>query len=150
MKARNLFILLVISLAPIGALAQSANDDLIAAAKRGDSAAVKALLAKGADVNAKTRYNQTPLMFAAEKGHLDNAILSFPLFPRVPRFNPNFDQETPVNETIRNQIFVFVTHLFDVIARGADFKRRRRQFIQLAAVARARLSGDLERQKPAG
>jgi hypothetical protein len=71
MKARNLFILLVISLAPAGALAQSPNDDLIAAAKRGDSAAVKALLAKGADVNAKTRYNQTPLMFAAEKGHID-------------------------------------------------------------------------------
>src|SRR5262249_15893147 len=71
MKARNLFLLFLVSLAPIVALAQSANDDLIAAAKRGDAEAVKSLLAKGADVNAKTRYNQRPLMFAAEKGHLE-------------------------------------------------------------------------------
>jgi hypothetical protein len=71
MKARNLFLLFLVSLAPIVALAQSANDDLIAASKRGDAEAVKSLLAKGADVNAKTRYNQTPLMFAAEKGHLE-------------------------------------------------------------------------------
>src|SRR5215813_5986299 len=49
----------------------SLNEELLNAAKRGDAAAVKSLLAKGADVNAKTRYNQTPLMFAAEKGHLE-------------------------------------------------------------------------------
>jgi hypothetical protein len=71
MKARKLFLLFIISLAQSVALAQSANDDLIAAAKRGDAEAIKSLLAKGADVNAKTRYNQTPLMFAAEKGHLE-------------------------------------------------------------------------------
>src|SRR5262245_35542407 len=71
MKARNLFSLIIISLAPVVALAQSAGDDLIAAAKRGDAEAVKSLLAKGANVNAKTRYDQTPLMFAAEKGHLE-------------------------------------------------------------------------------
>jgi ankyrin repeat protein len=47
------------------------NEALINAAKRGDLAAVKDLLAKGADVNAKTRYDQTPLMFAADKGHVE-------------------------------------------------------------------------------
>jgi Ankyrin repeats (3 copies) len=71
MRTHNLFLLFLVSLAPIVALAQSVNDDLIAAAKRGDAESVKSLLAKGADVNAKTRYNQTPLMFASEKGHLE-------------------------------------------------------------------------------
>ncbi|MGH9768621.1 MAG: ankyrin repeat domain-containing protein, partial [Blastocatellia bacterium] len=47
------------------------NEELLNAAKKSDAAAVKSLLAKGADANAKTRYNQTPLMFAAEKGHLE-------------------------------------------------------------------------------
>jgi len=47
------------------------NEELLNAAKKDDAAAVKSLLAKGADVNAKTRYNQTPLMFAAERGSLE-------------------------------------------------------------------------------
>ena len=71
MKSRDLVLLLFVSMFPLIGFAQSANDDLIAAAKKGDAAAVKSLLAKGADVNAKTRYNQTPLMFAAERGHLE-------------------------------------------------------------------------------
>ena len=75
MKTRNLILLSLAWLAPIVALAQIANDDLIAAAKRGDAEAVKSLLAKGADVNAKTHYNQTPLMFAAEKGHLEIVMI---------------------------------------------------------------------------
>src|SRR5574341_340882 len=71
MKAREFVLLFLVSLFPIGAFAQNVNDDLIAAAKRGDAAAVKSLLAKGADVNAKTRYSQTPLMFAAQQGHFE-------------------------------------------------------------------------------
>lgn len=77
------FLLLVISLS---ASAQSANpsvqpakpaanpalnEDLINAAKRGELAKVKELLARGAEVNAKTRYNQTPLMLAAQQGHTE-------------------------------------------------------------------------------
>jgi hypothetical protein len=71
MKTRDLVLVMLISIFPITALSQNVNDDLIAAAKKGDVEAVKSLLARGADVNAKTRYNQTPLMFAAEKGHLE-------------------------------------------------------------------------------
>lgn len=47
------------------------SEELLNVAKKGDAAAVKSLLAKGADVNAKTRYNQTPLMFAAQQGHIE-------------------------------------------------------------------------------
>lgn len=64
-------IMLMLFLLPGMLVAQSLDEELLAAAKKGDAAAVKTLLAKGAPVNAKTRYNQTPLMFAAERGHLE-------------------------------------------------------------------------------
>jgi ankyrin repeat protein len=48
---------------------QALNDQLFEAVKKGDAAAVTALLDKGADVNAKFRYGQTALFKAAERGH---------------------------------------------------------------------------------
>src|SRR5262245_9084828 len=47
------------------------NENLLAAAKKGDAKAAEMLLAKGADVNAKTTYGATALTFAAEKGHVE-------------------------------------------------------------------------------
>ncbi len=53
-----------------GDYAGDVNQDLIDAAKNGDTAAVKALLANGADPNAKAgRVGWTVLMVAAMKGH---------------------------------------------------------------------------------
>jgi hypothetical protein len=52
---------------------QELNDQLFEAVRKGDSAAVTALLDKGADVNAKFRYGQTALFKAAEKGHTNVA-----------------------------------------------------------------------------
>src|SRR5580693_643952 len=46
-------------------------DDLLAAARKGDLAAVKALIEKGAPLEAKTPYGQTPLYLAAMSGHED-------------------------------------------------------------------------------
>ena len=48
---------------------QALNDQLFEAVRKGDVAAVTALLDKGADVNAKFRYGQTALFKAAERGH---------------------------------------------------------------------------------
>lgn len=48
---------------------QELNDQLFEAVRKGDAAAVTALLDKGADVNAKFRYGQTALFKAAERGH---------------------------------------------------------------------------------
>jgi ankyrin repeat protein len=45
------------------------DDDLLAAARKGDLPAVKTLLEKGAALEAKSRYGQTPLFFAARGGH---------------------------------------------------------------------------------
>ncbi len=45
------------------------DEDLLTAARKGDTAEVKALLEKGASLEAKSRYGQTPLFFAARNGH---------------------------------------------------------------------------------
>jgi ankyrin repeat protein len=50
---------------------QKLNEDLWEAVRRGDAPAVKTLLDKGADVNAKWRYEQTPLFKAAERGDVE-------------------------------------------------------------------------------
>jgi hypothetical protein len=50
---------------------QELNDQFWEAVRKGDAAAVTALLDKGADVNAKFRYGMTALFKAAERGHLE-------------------------------------------------------------------------------
>jgi hypothetical protein len=50
---------------------QKLNDELYDAVRKGDVAAVKATLDKGADVNAKFRYGATALFKAAERGNAD-------------------------------------------------------------------------------
>ena len=45
------------------------NDDLLEAARKGDLNTVKVLIEKGAPVEAKTPYGQTPLYLAAMNGH---------------------------------------------------------------------------------
>src|SRR5437868_4780391 len=50
-------------------------EELWAAARNGDARAVEALLAKGADVNAKTHYGASALWFAAYKGHANVVTL---------------------------------------------------------------------------
>jgi ankyrin repeat protein len=47
------------------------NEELLTAARKSDLAAVKALLARGADVNAKSPYGATPLFFACDRGSLE-------------------------------------------------------------------------------
>lgn len=47
------------------------NDELIDAARRGDANAVKKLIQKGADVNAKNNPSGTALIFAALNGHTE-------------------------------------------------------------------------------
>jgi outer membrane protein assembly factor BamB len=64
MRAAALLLTLALPLVP-------ARDDLHDAARRGDVKAVEALLAKGADVNARNRFGATPLWFAAYKNRAE-------------------------------------------------------------------------------
>src|SRR5213596_3803816 len=56
------------SLAP-QSRADELGDRLLAAAQKGDAAGVRAVLAKGVDVNTKFRYGTTALLYAAQKGN---------------------------------------------------------------------------------
>jgi ankyrin repeat protein len=60
---------------PILLAADDLGEQLLAASRKGDVAVVKQLLDKGADVNAKNRYNSTPLFFACDRGHFEVAKL---------------------------------------------------------------------------
>ena len=75
MKFKPLVLPLILFLASLPVLAQvanqSLNDQMWEAARKGDAAAVAALLDKGADVNAKFRYGSTALFKAAERGNVE-------------------------------------------------------------------------------
>ncbi len=58
-----------IILAAAATLAAGVDEDLLAAARKGDAPAVAALLEKGAAIETTTPYGQTPLYLAAIAGH---------------------------------------------------------------------------------
>lgn len=62
---------LLLAVATVAQTNQSLNDQLWEAARTGDATAARELIAKGADVNAKFRYGQTPIFKAAERGHTE-------------------------------------------------------------------------------
>ena len=64
-------LVILLAVASVAQTNQSLNDQLWEAARTGDAAAVKELLAKGVDVNARFRYGQTALFKAAERGHAE-------------------------------------------------------------------------------
>ncbi len=72
LKFRVICLLLLL---PFCAFAQDTNDELLEAARKSDVEKVKALLAKGANVNAKSPYGVTPLGFACSRGSVEIAKL---------------------------------------------------------------------------
>src|SRR5918998_1546361 len=75
MSKRKIILLSLIMVFPLAISAQDARQELDnqlwEAARKGDVVAVKALLGKGANVNAKFRYGTTALFKAAERGHTE-------------------------------------------------------------------------------
>jgi hypothetical protein len=62
--------LLLIALIPLSCFADL-GEDLLEAVRKGDAVRVKALLAQGVDVNAKSPYGATGLFFAADRGNVE-------------------------------------------------------------------------------
>lgn len=71
MLRRNFVFLSLTLLLCVSGFAQNINEELLAASRKGEVEAVRALLAKGADVNTKTTYGVTPLFYAASRGHAE-------------------------------------------------------------------------------
>jgi hypothetical protein len=71
MPIRNTFLAAALLFIPGTMIAGDLDEDLLAAVRKSDAAAVKALLDKGANVNAKTSYGQTPLFFACDRGNIE-------------------------------------------------------------------------------
>lgn len=67
----SLCCLLLLSFAVYAQNPSDLSEKLLAASRKGDMAAIKELLDKGADVNAKTDYGVTPLSYACDRGHLE-------------------------------------------------------------------------------
>jgi hypothetical protein len=80
---------------PAAAGTSALDQQLWDATRRGDAAAVRAALAKGANANAKWRYDQTPLFKAAERG--DAEIVKILLEHKAdPNVRDTFYQATPL------------------------------------------------------
>jgi outer membrane protein assembly factor BamB len=97
-------------------LAEDLKEDLFSAARKGDAEVVKALLAKGANVNAKTEYGATALSFAADKGHVE--VVKILLKNRADvNTKDTFYQATPVTWALMRGHVEVVKLL---VANGAD------------------------------
>src|SRR6202023_165802 len=71
MSAMTLMRILTLALACNFLFADDPSDDLLAATRKGDLAAVKALLDRGVSVNSKSPYGSTPLFFPCDRGHVE-------------------------------------------------------------------------------
>jgi hypothetical protein len=75
MSLRRILLLSLLVVLPLAVFAQAGkqelDDQLWEAARKGDVATVRALLDKGANVNARFRYGTTALFKAAERGHTE-------------------------------------------------------------------------------
>jgi outer membrane protein assembly factor BamB len=130
MSRRLVPLLLLLFVYP--ARAADLNEDLWTAAKKGDATAVKALLDKGADVNAKTAYGVTALGFAADKGHLEVVKLLLEHEADV-NVKDTFYQATPLTWALSRNHAAIVKALLEAGADAAD-----------AALRTAAATGSLE------
>lgn len=95
------------------------DEQLWEASRKGDVAAVKTLLDKGADVNAKFRYGTTALFKAAERGHVEVVKL---LLERGADVNvkDTFYGATAMTWALENKHVEIVRALLEKSAEGVD------------------------------
>lgn len=119
MSTRRIALLALVLLCPLIAAAQDLNEEFFAAARKGDTAAVKSLLDKGVDVNAKTRYGATALSYACDKGHIEVVKL---LIERGADVNSKdtFYGEVPIGWALSKDHVQIVKLLLDKGAAGIE------------------------------
>ena len=90
-----------------------------AAAKRGDVTVVKALLARGVDVNSASKYGATALSFACDRGHLEVAKVLMDAGANV-NVKDSFYKATPLSWAAGGKHGQIVKLLLEHDAAGAD------------------------------
>ncbi len=103
----------------LGLPAAEQAKDLLGAAKRGDAAAVTALLAKGVDVNARTTYGATALAFASDKGQVEVVKVLLRHNANV-NTRDSFYNATPLTWALDRGHAEIVRALLEAGATGAD------------------------------
>lgn len=104
---------------PTPAANSQLDEQLWDATRKGDVAAVRALIARGADVNAKWRYNQTPLFKAAERGNAE--IVRILLENKAdPNLRDTFYGATPLTWAVDKGHTEVVRALIEKGSGGAD------------------------------
>jgi outer membrane protein assembly factor BamB len=137
-----IYLLLVAVVAAVAG-ADELSDDLLAAARKGDADRVKALLAQGADVNAKNVYGATALNYAADGGHL--AVVKLLLAHKADvNAKDTFYKAAPLTWAVMRGHADIVGALVEAGAAGAD------DALQSAAVAgrTAVVQAILDKAKP--
>jgi len=123
---------------------QAANEALWQAARDGDTAGITAALAKGANVNAKSRYDVTALIFAAGSGRLEAVKL---LISRGADVNAQdtFYRARAAEMAITNGYVDVALHL---LQNGADGDGLLAMGVQTnnEAIVKAAVSGKVSRQ----
>lgn len=120
---RIILLLIILTFALVAVQAQETkkalNDQLWEAARKGDAVAVKSLLDRGAEVNAKFRYGATALSYAADKGHLEVVKI---LLERGADVNvrDTFYKTTPLMWAVFKGHTAIVQALLDKGAEGVD------------------------------
>jgi outer membrane protein assembly factor BamB len=106
-------------LLPFAARAADLGEDLWTAARRGDAEAVRALLDRGADANAKTAYGTTALFLAADRGHLEVVRVLLQHKADV-NAKDTFYQSTALDWAARKEHAEVVKALLEAGAKGGD------------------------------
>lgn len=111
--------LVLIATLAFTAWAADLSADLLAAASKGDADAVKALLDRGADVNARNSYGATALTYAADKGHV--AVVKLLLKNKADlNVKDTFYKAAPLTWAVQRNHVEIVKALVEAGAAGAD------------------------------
>jgi outer membrane protein assembly factor BamB len=144
LRRLGIALLCCIALAAPAARADDPGEELRAAAGAGDEARVRKLLEAGVAVDAPARYGQTPLFFAAEKGHLGIARLLIERGANV-KAGESFFGQSVLDLALQSGNLELVRLLLDKGAEGADavlFTAIQQDSLELARMAFA--TGQLE------